>query len=172
MDYELHELLYEALANIVCKFFFWGGGSHNKIHLNISVFIFTPQSGIFILGVRLFIFRFLLPTELCPQAINPYFRFHPDNFRILSNIIFSLPLDFDEKKSTSIKKSRLRISYSRLRISYSRLRLSYFGLRSSYFGLRLSYFGLRISYSRLRSQNIRLRIGYFNSYFCPQRNAI
>jgi hypothetical protein len=104
-----------------------------------------------ILGVRLFIFSFLLPTELSPQAINPYFRFHPDNFRILSNIIFSLPLDFDEK---------------------SRLRISYFGLRISYSRLRISYSRLRISYSRLRSQNIRLRIEYFNSYFYLERNAI
>jgi hypothetical protein len=41
-----------------------------------------------ILGVGLFILSLHIATELCPQAVSPYFRFHAGNFRILSNIIF------------------------------------------------------------------------------------
>ena len=100
------------------------------------------------------------PQEASCRFTSGFTFAHCDYFRFLSIIIFAFPLDY--------------------RISCFRLRFIRFGLLDSYvfdldfyiFDFEFKIFDFEFKILDFDCKNRRLRLKYYCSYFCPQRNAI
>ena len=100
------------------------------------------------------------PQEAVCRFTSGFTFAHFDYFRFLSIIIFAFPLDY--------------------RISCFRLRFISFGLLDSYvfdldfyiFDFEFKIFDFEFKIFDFGCKNSGLRLKYYCSYFCPQRNAI
>ena len=100
------------------------------------------------------------PQEASCRFTSGFTFAHCDYFRFLSIIIFAFPLDY--------------------RISCFRLRFIRFGLLDSYvfdldfyiLDFEFKIFDFEFKILDFDCKNRRLRLKYYCSYFCPQRNAI
>ena len=93
------------------------------------------------------------PQEASCRFTSGFTFAHCDYFRFLSIIIFAFPLDY--------------------RISCFRLRFIRFGLLDSYvLDFDFYIFDFEFEIFDFDFKNSRLRLKYYCSYFCPQRNAI